>query len=95
MPASASPATANLSKAPKLAVDEAILTGESEPVNKSAAQGQNMIFMGTTIVTGRGHMRVTQTGPRTELGQIAASLREQRRGGHASSGAGSKRSAGR
>ena len=70
------PGDGELVESAKLAVDEAILTGESEPVNKSAAQGQNMIFMGTTIVTGRGHLRVTQTGPRTELGQIAASLRE-------------------
>ncbi len=70
------PGDGELVESAKLAVDEAILTGESEPVNKSAAQGQNRIFMGTTIVTGRGHMRVTQTGPRTELGQIAASLRE-------------------
>lgn len=70
----------------RLAVDEAILTGESEPVNKSAAsdkplpavgdQPANHVFMGTTIITGRGLMRVGGTGQRTELGQIAASLQE-------------------
>jgi P-type Ca2+ transporter type 2C len=60
----------------KVAVDEAILTGESEPANKSIAEGQNHIFMGTTVVTGRGIMEITQTGTRTELGQIAASLSE-------------------
>ena len=75
-------------EATKLSLDEAILTGESEPVNKQAfdpAQAQNgenalavqsNIFMGTTVVTGRGIMRVTQTGTHTELGQIATSLSE-------------------
>jgi len=58
----------------KLAVDEAILTGESEPVSKSAEAEQNQVFMGTTVVTGRGLMRVTRTGSNTELGKIAASL---------------------
>ena len=32
--------------------------------------------MGTTVVTGRGILRVTRTGTRTELGQIATSLSE-------------------
>lgn len=63
----------------KLAADEAILTGESEPINKTAATEQNQVFMGTTIVTGRGLMRVTRTGSHTELGQIAASLQERPR----------------
>jgi Ca2+-transporting ATPase len=60
----------------KVAVDEAILTGESEPVNKSLAEDQSQVFMGTTVVAGRGIMRVAQTGLRTELGQIASSLQE-------------------
>jgi Ca2+-transporting ATPase len=65
----------------KLAVDEAILTGESEPVSKTALSGQsvgeqNQVTMGTTVLTGRGLMRVTETGARTELGKIATSLQE-------------------
>lgn len=72
----------------KLSLDEAILTGESEPVNKHAAlqskgfppenavdQNTN-VFMGSTVVTGRGIMQVTKTGTSTELGQIATSLSE-------------------
>lgn len=66
----------------KLAVDEAILTGESEPVNKIAAAdpeylaSENKAFMGTTVLTGHGVMQVSKTGVQTELGQIAASLHE-------------------
>ena len=78
------PGDGELLESTKLAVDEAILTGESEPVSKSlvlseaegTVMGQNQAFMGTTIVTGRGVMRVTQTGSRSELGQIATSLQE-------------------
>jgi P-type Ca2+ transporter type 2C len=57
----------------KLAVEEAILTGESEPVNKAVDE---KAFMGTTVLTGRGLMQVQQTGPATELGKIATSLQE-------------------
>jgi Ca2+-transporting ATPase len=58
----------------KLSVDEAILTGESEPINKSTDAGHSLVFTGSTVVTGRGLMQVTHTGSNTELGQIAASL---------------------
>jgi Ca2+-transporting ATPase len=60
----------------KLTVDEAILTGESEPVNKSSKAGQNELFMGATVVTGRGYLKVKNTGASTELGKIAASQQE-------------------
>jgi Ca2+-transporting ATPase len=60
----------------KLAVDEAILTGESEPVSKKAGTDVDRVFMGTTVLTGRGLMVVTGTGTRTELGAIATSLKE-------------------
>ncbi|MCU0485376.1 MAG: HAD-IC family P-type ATPase [Anaerolineales bacterium] len=82
------PGDGELLEATKISVDEAILTGESEPVNKHALGGsaeaspqnalaaQNQVFMGTTVVTGRGILRITQTGTKTELGQIAASLSE-------------------
>lgn len=60
----------------KLSVDEAILTGESEPVSKGTAGGQIQAFMGTTVVTGRGFLKVISTGAGTELGKIAASQQE-------------------
>jgi Ca2+-transporting ATPase len=57
----------------KLTVDEAILTGESEPVNKTV---EEKAFMGTTVLTGRGLLEIQQTGSGTELGKIATSLQE-------------------
>jgi len=75
-----------LLEATRVTVDEAILTGESEPVSKSAVEEEpgaaaeanpaHHLFMGTTVLTGRGTLRVTRTGRQTELGQIAASLAE-------------------
>jgi Ca2+-transporting ATPase len=82
------PGDGELIEATKLSLDEAILTGESEPVNKHAigrmvavppedsSVPQTQVFMGTTVVTGRGILRITRTGIKTELGQIAASLSE-------------------
>lgn len=82
------PGDGELLEATKLSVDEAILTGESEPVNKESIDSKNQassennqaqhshVFMGTTIVTGRGILRIDSTGIKTELGQIAASLSE-------------------
>lgn len=71
-----------------IAVDEASLTGESIPVSKQveALQGElpigdqtNMVFMGTTVVRGRGHILVTSTGLVTEIGKIASSLMGQKK----------------
>ncbi len=70
------PADGEITESTKLAVDEAILTGESEPVNKNDTESHNLVFMGTTTITGRGTMVVTKIGSSTELGQIATSLQE-------------------
>ena len=87
------PGDGELLEATRLSVDEAILTGESEPVNKRAmrqavgrcrAAGggcqtpQTQVFMGTTVVTGRGILRVTKTGTRTELGPDCSQLERAR-----------------
>ena len=66
------PADATITAATRLALDEAILTGESEPVAKPTGA---TVFMGATVVTGRGEAVVTATATATELGRIAASLR--------------------
>ncbi len=75
------PADARLLRSASLRVQEAALTGESEPVEKTAdrllesdvALGDrlNMLFMGTAASYGRGEAVVTATGMDTELGKIA------------------------
>ncbi len=70
------PADGEILSGAKLAVDEAILTGESEPVSKTPGEKRDKVFMGTILLTGRGVMRVTGTGIATELGKIATSLKE-------------------
>lgn len=76
------PADGVLLKATDFSVNEAILTGESMPVNKKIAQSldkvrkENKVFMGTTVTTGIARMKVTQTGATTEMGKIGKSLEE-------------------
>jgi Ca2+-transporting ATPase len=75
------PADSRIFESVNLRVQEAALTGESEPVAKisdvipqkdiSLADRHNMLFMGTTVTYGRGQAIVTETGMRTELGGIA------------------------
>jgi Ca2+-transporting ATPase len=71
------PGDGEVLEAIKLTLEEAILTGESEPILKTDEPGRNRVAMGTTVLTGRGLMRVAATGTQTELGQIAASLRDE------------------
>lgn len=55
-------------------VGEAILTGEAEPVQKSLTTSHQNLFMGTTVLSGRGTMEVRQIGIQTEFGKIGKSL---------------------
>jgi Ca2+-transporting ATPase len=64
----------------RLQINEAVLTGESLPVEKFTrgatgnvplAERQGAVFMGTAVVTGTAKIKVTSTGMRTELGKIA------------------------
>ncbi|KZM50428.1 ATPase [Labrenzia sp. OB1] len=74
-------ADVRFSEANRLQVDEAALTGESEPVNKHTlaiagddvvlADRLNMGFMSTKVVNGTGEGVVTATGMATEVGHIA------------------------
>ncbi|KAJ2901368.1 uncharacterized protein MKZ38_001922 [Zalerion maritima] len=70
------------------AVDQAILTGESESVgkdgtavvadDKAVLQDQiNMLFSGTTVVTGRAKAVVVLTGSNTAIGDIHESITAQ------------------
>ncbi|MDZ4159179.1 MAG: HAD-IC family P-type ATPase, partial [Anaerolineaceae bacterium] len=75
------PADCRLVETVNLRVQEAVLTGESEPVEKQIgalkreqiALGDqlNMLFMGTVVTYGRGTAVVVETGMRTQLGHIA------------------------
>lgn len=78
------PADARIIKESNVTVDEAALTGESLPVEKTSAtlkikkaqiQDQtNMLFSGSSITNGRVEAIVVSTGMNTELGKIATSL---------------------
>ena len=78
------PADGRLLEAVNLRVQEATLTGESEPVEKTSeplpegdralGDRRNMAYMGTAVVAGRGSIAVTGTGMSTELGRIADML---------------------
>ncbi|MEE9541341.1 MAG: HAD-IC family P-type ATPase, partial [Candidatus Thorarchaeota archaeon] len=67
-------------------IDEAVLTGESMAVRKVVdplhlrnpviADMTNMVFSGTTVVSGKGRAIVTDTGMNTEFGKIAEMVQE-------------------
>lgn len=73
-------ADASIVEASRLQVNEAVLTGESLPAQKSfagtnaampLADRSHELFMGTSVVTGIAVATVTATGMSTELGRIA------------------------
>ena len=78
------PADGRLIECQNLKVQEAALTGESVAVEKTAktlsgedlpvGDRKNSVFMGTIVTYGRGQAIVTETGMRTELGNIAQML---------------------
>ncbi len=79
------PADARLLEADALSTDEAALTGESQEVSKhehvldgehAIAERENMVFMNTHVVKGRGKAVVTDTGMDTEVGAIAEELED-------------------
>jgi Ca2+-transporting ATPase len=78
------PADLRLVATGQLRVDESMLTGESQPVDKvtaaiaderaSLGDRVNMAFKGTVATYGRGEGIVVATGMRTELGRLAGLL---------------------
>ena len=78
------PADLRLTEAVQLRIEEAALTGESNPVEKVAralhepelplGDRRNLAFKGTLITYGRGLGVVVATGMETELGRIAGLL---------------------
>lgn len=76
------PADARLLDSRDLYIQQAALTGESLPVEKQA-QGDgsstrpdavNMVFLGTSVVSGTANAEVVATGVHTSFGDIAARL---------------------
>ena len=64
-------------------VNQAVLTGETFPVEKQPgvvvrkaglAERNNCVFMGTSVSSGTAHVLITQTGKTTVFGQIASKL---------------------
>ena len=87
------PADARIIECASMKIEEAALTGESVPVDKkegalSAGENgdvalgdrKNMVFMGSTVVYGRGKAVVTATGMATEMGKIADALAQAEEG---------------
>lgn len=81
------PADGRIIECASMKIEEAALTGESVPVNKIVSllnlEGEkdvplgdrkNMIYMGSTVVYGRGKAVITGTGMNTEMGKIADAL---------------------
>jgi len=87
------PADARIIECASMKIEEAALTGESVPVDKKVetlVPGQNgdvalgdrknMVFMGSTVVYGRGKAVVVATGMDTEMGKIADALAQAEEG---------------
>ena len=82
------PADGRLLASASLKIEEAALTGESVPVLKfidainlvdetkdvTLGDRKNMVYMGSTVVYGRGTAVITATGMDTEMGKIADAL---------------------
>lgn len=81
------PADGRIFESASLKIEESALTGESVPVNKFikaiGLEGQkdvplgdrkNMMYMGSTVVYGRGKAVITSIGMDTEMGKIAGAL---------------------
>lgn len=88
------PADGRLLESASLKIEEAALTGESVPVSKfidvinlddgaknvSLGDRKNMVYMGSTVVYGRGSAVITGTGMDTEMGKIADALAKAEEG---------------
>ena len=78
------PADSRILLSASMKAEEAALTGESVPVDKISdtltgtevplGDRRNMVYMGSTIVYGRGEAVVVSTGMKTEMGKIASAL---------------------
>ena len=83
------PADGRIIECASMKIEEAALTGESVPVDKQVEKlysaddqdvplgdRKNMVYMGSTVVYGRGKAVITGTGMNTEMGKIASAISE-------------------
>lgn len=80
------PADARLLQSNNLSVDESLLTGESQSIEKAPdalvdeetviAERINMVFAGSSVISGRAQVVITAIGQGTEIGKIAQSVKE-------------------
>lgn len=68
------PADARVVQQNDLSVDESILTGESFPVKKSTQAGEDLLYHGTVVNSGRCYARITAIGNKTALGKIGKAV---------------------
>jgi P-type Mg2+ transporter len=82
------PADARLVEARDLHVDEAFLTGEAYPAEKevglpsaeivsASVLPRNLVFMGSSVVSGTAKALILATGRESQLGSIAGTLRKE------------------
>lgn len=87
------PADGRIIESSSMKIEEAALTGESVPVDKfidilylrdgsdiPLGDRKNMVYMGSTVVYGRGLAVITATGMDTEMGKIADALENAEEG---------------
>ena len=87
------PADGRILESASLKIEEAALTGESVPAEKTAdmldpdgakdvplGDRRNMVYMGSTVVYGRGKAVICETGMNTEMGKIAHALTQAQEG---------------
>jgi magnesium-transporting ATPase (P-type) len=80
------PADARLIEQEQLLINESSLTGESLPITKQtsslsamkeSARPSNIVFTGTTVISGKGQALVVATGVGTSLGEIVRLVTEE------------------
>lgn len=87
------PADGRIIQCASMKIEEAALTGESVPVDKTEdaldlgnqkeiplGDRRNMVYMGSTVVYGRGMAVMCETGMNTEMGKIADALAQAKEG---------------
>ena len=78
------PADGKIIESKNLFVKQALLTGESFPVEKNSAappptanelqDATNAVFMGTSVISGQARVQIVKTGAETAIGEIANTL---------------------